>query len=270
MSVCLVKLIRAAKLHAADPNVYITDFPPRQPGWFVGLEWQAGAHLFGINGQSWKVSINDPAAQQVSSYWQDLISKNLVKTGPGFSDAWFHDLQNGTIATWITAPRGAGIIEQNAPKTSGNWRVAPIPQWQAGQTADGNWGGSANVVFKSRQHPKEAAEFAQWFYSNQQSIEDMIKGNAIYPAYQPAFASSLLNGPQAFFGNQNVFQVFKQASTQVDASFQWGPTMEQVYSDIGDNFANAVNGKSTLADGLDAVQRSTITYMKKKGFSVTA
>jgi multiple sugar transport system substrate-binding protein len=150
------------------------------------------------------------------------------------------------------------------------WRVAPIPQWQAGQTPiNGNWGGSANVVFKSTQHPKEAAEFAQFIYTNQQSLEAMIKGNSIYPAYNPGLASPLLTGPVSFFGNQNTGTLFTQVSTQVDPNFVWGPTMEQVYSDIGDNFANAVNGRGTLSDGLNAVQQSTVTFMKKQGFSVT-
>jgi multiple sugar transport system substrate-binding protein len=260
----------AAKLHAADPNAYITDFPPRQPGWFTGLEWQNGARPFGINGQSWKVAINNPQALQVASYWQDLIDKKLVKTGPDFDNSWYHDLQTGGVATWITAAWGAGIIESQAPKTAGMWRVAPIPQWQAGQTpVDGNWGGSANVVFKSTKHPKEAAEFAQFIYTNQQSLEAMIKGNSIYPAYNPGLASPLLTGPVSFFGNQNTGKLFTQVSTQVDPNFVWGPSMEQVYSDIGDNFANAVNGRGTLSDGLNAVQQSTVIFMKKQGFSVT-
>src|SRR3989441_1630162 len=193
----------ATKLHAADPNAYITDFPPRQPGWFTGLEWQNGARPFGINGQSWKVAVNSPQALQVAAYWQALIGKKLVKTEPDFDNAWYHDLQTGGIATRITAAWGAGIIQSNAPKTAGMWRVAPIPQWQAGQTpGDGNWGGSANSVFQRTEHPKEAAEFAQFIYANQQSIEYMIKGNSIYPAYNPALNSPLLTGPVSFFGNQ--------------------------------------------------------------------
>ena len=44
--------------------------------------------------------------------------------------------------------------------------------------------------------------------------------------------------------------------------------MEQVYNDMSDNFANAVNGHGTLSDGLNAVQQSTITYLQKQGFSV--
>jgi multiple sugar transport system substrate-binding protein len=259
----------AAKLHAADSNTFMTDFPPKQPGWFTGLEWQAGARLFRVDGQSWKVSINSPQAQQVASYWQDLISRKLIKTEPDFANAWFHDLQSGAVATWITAPWGAGIIELNAPKTSGDWKVAPIPQWQAGQNVDGNWGGSSNVVFKSTQHPKEAAEFAEWLNTDRASMEYQIKGNALYPAYEPLLNSSLLSSSLPFFGNQNIFDLFKQASTQVDDNFQWGPTMEQVYSDTGDNFANAVNGQGTLGDGLNAVQQSTVTYMKKQGFSVS-
>ncbi|HYU74003.1 MAG TPA: sugar ABC transporter substrate-binding protein [Ktedonobacteraceae bacterium] len=260
----------AAKLHAADPNEYITDFPPKQPGQFVGFVWQAGGRLFSINGQSWKVSINNPAAQQVASYWQDLISKKLVKTEPDFANAWYHDLQTGALATWVTAAWGNGILEQNAPQAAGKWRVAPLPQWQAGQNVYGNWGGSTTVVFKNTQHPKEATEFAIWISGNEQSEDLEITGGGTYPALQTALNSSALNGPQTYFGNQDTNQVFKTAFTHVDVGFQWGPTMNQVYTDIGNNFANAVNGQGTLTDALNATQQSTVTFMKKQGFSVSS
>jgi multiple sugar transport system substrate-binding protein len=259
----------AAKLHAADPKVYITDFPPKEPGWFTGLMWQAGGQLFTINGQSWKVSINNPQAQQVASYWQDLLAKKLVKTDPDFINSWFNDLQTGAVATWVSAVWGAGTLEQNAPQTSGKWRVAPMPQWTAGQAVAGNWGGSTFVVFKSSKHPKEATQFDIWLQTNQQSLDAMIKGANIYPAYQPALDSPSVNGPQPFFGNQALGPIFKQASTQVNVNFQWGPTIDQVYSDIGDQFANAVIGRGTLSDGLNAVQQSTVSFMQKQGFSVT-
>jgi multiple sugar transport system substrate-binding protein len=259
----------AAKLHAADPNEFITDFPPQQGGWFTGLVWQAGGQMFTINNQSWQVSINNPQAQQVASYWQDLNSKKLVKNEPDFANGWYHDLQTGSVATWLSAVWGASTISSNAPQSSGKWRVAPLPQWQAGQAAAGNWGGSTTAVFKSTKHPKEATDFAVWLNTNQQSLDDMIKGANIYPAYQPALDSTLLNSPNAFFGNQNLGQIFKEQSTHVNVNFQWGPTINQVYTDLGDNFSNAVNGKGTLMDSLNATQQSTITFMKKQGFSVS-
>src|SRR5436190_5342320 len=240
----------AAKLHAADPNVYITDFPPKQPGWFTGLVWQAGGQLFSINGQSWKVSINNPAAQQVASYWQDLISKKLVKTEPDFINAWYHDLQAGTLASWFSGAWGNGTIEQNAPQTSGKWRVALLPQWQAGQSISGNWGGSSTPVFKSSKHPKEATEFAEWISNNEKSAEIEFQGGA-YPCLQSALSSTTMNSPQPFFGNQVINTVFKQSASEVDTSFHWGPTVNQVYTDMGDNFASAITGKGTLTDALN-------------------
>ena len=258
----------AAKLHAANPNEYITDFPPKGAGWFIGQVWQAGGQLFGINGQSWKVSLNNPQAQQVASYWQDLLNKKLVKTEPDFTNGWYHDLQTGALATWVGAAWGNGVLEQNAPQTSGKWRVAPLPQWQAGQSVSSNWGGSSTAVFKSTKHPKEATEFAEWISNNEKSAETEFKGGA-YPCLLSALNSSTMNSPQPFFGNQVINNVFKQSAGQVDTSFHWGPTMNQVTTDMSDNFANAINGKGTLTDALNATQQSTVTFMQKQGFSVT-
>jgi multiple sugar transport system substrate-binding protein len=117
----------AAKLHAADPNEYITDFPPRQPGQFVGLLWQNGANLFSINGQSWKVSINSPQALQVASYWQDLISKKLVKTDPDFTNSWFSDLQTGAVATWMSGAWGEWYHQAKCPTERGEVARCPPP-----------------------------------------------------------------------------------------------------------------------------------------------
>ena len=249
----------AAKLHAADPNAYITDFPPRQPGQFTGLVWQAGGQLF---------TINNPAALQVASYWQNLIDKKLVKTEPDFANGWYHDLQTGAVATWISGSWGPAVLNPNAPQTAGKWRVAPIPQWQAGQSVDGNWSGSTAVVFKSSKHPKEATEFAMWLFSNQQSLS-LINPNG-GPMANKAFSDlPLQNSPDPFYGNQVLSQVFNKASTEVNVNFQWGPTMDQVYGDMGDNFTNAINGRGTLTDALNAVQQSTVTFMKKQGFTVS-
>ncbi|TMD66655.1 MAG: sugar ABC transporter substrate-binding protein [Chloroflexi bacterium] len=258
----------AAKLHAANPNYYLTDFPPKGGAWFTGLQWQAGGRPFNINGQSWKVSINNPQAQQVASYWQDLIDKKLVKTEPDFTNGWYHDLQTGALSTWVGAAWGNGVLEQNAPQTSGKWRVAPLPQWQASQSVSSNWGGSSTAVFKSSKHPKEATEFAEWISNNEQSAEIEFKGGA-YPCLLSALSSSTMNSPQPFFGNQVINTVFKQSASQVDTSFHWGPTMNQVFTDMSDNFANAINGKGTLTDALNATQQSTVTFMKKQGFNVT-
>lgn len=259
----------AAKLHSADPQAYITDFPPKEAGQFIGYIWQAGGRWFHINGQSWQVGINDANSMRVANYWQNLLDKKLVKTDPDFTQAWYHDLQAGQVATWISAVWGANTILSNAPKTSGDWMVAPMPQWSAGQNLAGNWGGSTTVAFKNSKHPKAATEFAEWLNTNQQSVQDMVTGAQLYPAL-----SSSLNSLQpssavtTFYSGQNIFDVFQTAVNNVAVTFQWGPTMNQVFTEQGNDFSNAVNGKMTLGAALTQLQNSTLLDMKNIGFSV--
>ncbi len=258
----------AAKLHAANSQYFITDFPPKEAGQYIGYSWQAGAKWFRINGQSWNVGINDATSKKVGDYWQNLISKKLVKTDPDFSQAWYNDLQTGGAATWVSAVWGANTILSNAPKTSGDWAVAPMPQWTAGQNVAGNWGGSTTVVFKNTKYPKEATEFAMWLNTNSQSVNSMIASAQLYPALSSALGTPASDTIKTFYSGQDIYSVFKDASNNVDVNFQWGPTMNQVFTNLGDNFSNATDGKTTLSASLDAVQSSTIAAMKKQGFSV--
>ncbi len=259
----------AQKLHSADPKAYITSFPPKSQGWFIGMVWQAGGRWFSINGDSWKVGINDPASKKVTDYWQGLLDKKLVNTDTDFTQAWYNDLQTGGSATWISAVWGANTILSNAPKTSGNWKVAPMPQWTAGQKAAGNWGGSTTAVFSNSQHPKEAAEFAMWLNSNTDSVNSLVKGAQIYPALSSALNSPATPDVQKFYGNQDINPIFKEASNNVDLKFQWGPTMNDVFNKIGDDFSNAADGKGTLSASLDDIQKSTVSGMQQQGFKVS-
>jgi multiple sugar transport system substrate-binding protein len=136
--------------------------------------------------------------------------------------------------------------------------------------AAGNVGGGGDVVFKTTKHPKEAAEFVSWLGTNTQNLDILIKGaGAVYPAALAGLALPSLNGPQPFFGNQVINEVFHPASTHIDYNFQWGPTMNQTFSDIQDDFANAINGKGTLTSELNTAQQQTVTFMQKQGFSVS-
>jgi multiple sugar transport system substrate-binding protein len=212
--------------------------------------------------------MNNPQAEQVAAFWQDLLTKKLVTTETDFTTGFYHDMGAGKIATWIGAPWTAYSLSSNVPSGSGKWRVAPIPQWQAGGKADGNWGGSTEVVFKSSQHPKEAAEFAQWLYTDETPVELYITQAAGYPAKLAALSSKALNSPNPYYQNQNLNDVFKVAASEVDVNFKWGPTMAQVTNDISDNFSNAVNGRTTLVAALNTIQQTTVAFMKKQGFSV--
>lgn len=260
----------AAKLHKANKSYYITDFPATEPGWFVGLIWQGGGQWFRTAGSSWKLGIDDGASNKVASYWSGLIDKHLVKTEPDFSNAWNADLSSGHLATWISAVWGTGFLSSAAPKAAGKWRVAALPQWKAGAQVYGNWGGAALGVTTSSQHPQQAAAFIEWLNTQSKPVQTTIDKSSLYPAAKAGLTSKTFSKGVAYLGGENPYPVFANAAGRVDTAFQWGPTMTQVYTDIGDAFSSAIAGHRSLGKALSVVQSKTAANMKQQGFSVAS
>lgn len=258
----------AEKLHTADPSKYIAHFSPAQAGQFAGLSWQNNARWFGIEGDAWQVGLNSPETKQVADFWQDLIDRDLVKVMTDFNPAWYKDLQDGNIATWITAVWGAGTLAINVEGGAGQWAAAPMPQWTAGDSAAGNWGGSTVAVITGSEHVDEAVEFAVWINSDPDALGAMIKENNIFPATKDGADLPIMREGNPYFGGQVVNDVFIEASANVDPSWTWGPTMDQVYANLGDEFTAATNGDETLSAALDKVQENTVAGMTQLGLTV--
>ncbi len=258
----------AEKLHAADSSKYIAHFSPAQPGQFAGYAWQNGAKWFGTSGDAWQVTLNGPETKKVADFWQDLITRKLVKVETDFNPAWYKDLLDGNIATWVTAVWGAGTLQTNVAAGSGKWAVAYLPQWTAGAKTAGNWGGSTTAVVKGSKNVKPAVEFATWLNSDPGALEAMIKGNNIFPATKDGANLPILKQANPYFGGQAINDLFRDATAHVDPSWVWGPTMDQVYTDLGDQFTAATNGSGTLSAALDTVREKTVADLKAKGLTV--
>ena len=146
-------------LQAAHPGVYINDFAPNDSVNVLSGMTQAGARDFVLNGTKLSVGFTSMAAEQYASVWDTLLSKRLVATVPDFSTQWFNDLQNGQILTVMAQAWAPSYIGSSLDKTLGDWRVAPLPQFVAGQNIGMNGGGSPEAVTSQTKYPKQAAEF---------------------------------------------------------------------------------------------------------------
>jgi multiple sugar transport system substrate-binding protein len=256
----------AVKVKAAGGS--ITNFSTSDINQFAGLAWQAGAHWFANDGQNWTVSMTDPATTKVAAYWQDLIDSKLVSAVPPWTDEWNNAYNEGKDWTWVSAVWGANSISSGAPKTSGKWAVAPMPQWTAGDQVAGNWGGSSTAVFKGSKHPYEAAKFALWLNTSSEALTALNKVANLYPAAKSGTALPALSEGVPFYGNQKIYDVFSSASGQVKPDFTWGPTMTQTYADASDGFKAAVSGSGTLLKALTDAQASTIQTLKSQSIPV--
>jgi multiple sugar transport system substrate-binding protein len=260
----------AATIRQKDPKAYIGTFPPGNSAWFTSLAWQAGAKWFSVDGDTWVVKIDSPETLKVAEYWDGLVRDKLVATEPDFANAWYKHLQEGQIAGWVSAQWGDSILMGNAPKTSGKWQVAPMPQWEGQPFASANWGGSSTAVLKGANYPDEATKFAVWLNSDPKSIDLLIQGGYGWPAAKDALQGSALDKPYPFFGGQKINDVFAEADKAIDKDWAWIPTTPAVYQHLNDGFQRAIAGKGTFVDAVKAAQVKTVADLKAKGLKVRA
>lgn len=250
-------------------GAFITNLPPDQPAYLAALAWQNGAQWFSNKDGKWTVSLTDPKALQVAEYWQKMLDQKLVDTKPGLGPIQWKAMDTDKEWALPGAAWTAKLIENGAPKTAGKWAVAPLPQWTAGGTTSGNWGGSNTVVFKGSKHPAEAAKFAVWAESSPEANALSNKNGGQFPATTSGETDlPALKAPYPYFGGQVIWPVFQQAAKGVDPNFLWGPTMTQTYADLGNGLSAAVNGKGTLTDALKAAQTKTISTLKSQSIQV--
>ncbi|PFG35299.1 ABC transporter substrate-binding protein [Sanguibacter antarcticus] len=256
----------AEKVRAAGG--YITNFSQSDINQFASFVWQADGSWFQNDGENWTVDLTSDASITVADYWQDLIDRDLVSTYPAWTSEWDNAYNSGEVWAWNSAVWGANSIASGAPDTAGNWSVAQSPQWVAGDTAAGNWGGSSTAVFSSSEHPYEAAEFALWLNTSDEALTMLNESANIYPATTAGLELPVLKEGVEFYGDQAIYDVFAAASAEVNPDFTWGPTMTQTYNDVSDGFKAAVSGTGTLAEALEAGQASTIEALKAQSIPV--
>jgi multiple sugar transport system substrate-binding protein len=259
----------ANKLHEANPDIYMTDFPPNDGGWFTGLLWQAGSRPFKGSGDELTININDSAAMKVAGYWQKLIDAGAVDMAPDFNNEWYSALDRGKYALWISAAWGPVFLAGVAKQSKGKWRAALLPQWKAGDHVSANWGGSTSAVIDQTDYPEEAAEFAIWLNHNSKSAKMLADKSFLFPTLESLLESSEFQSKtDPFYGGQEVNKVFVESAKQVNLGFEWSPFQDYVYTQMTEQLGQVSNGNIAMTEALDNLQEQVVKYAKDQGFKV--
>lgn len=258
---------------ASQGKVKIANFFADYAPWFIGLAWAADAKFFKTSGDTWSQALNNPIAEKVLSYWSDLVKKGYASTYKGFTPELYNAFANGEIAASIEAAWGPGVMAASLKeRTAGDWRVAPLPQWNAAEAKSGNWGGSAFVVTKQSKFPKAATLFNIWLNTHKSAVLDNWYNTGIFPASTQGLADPELNRPDKdpakFCGGQNVVQVYADAAKGVDVDFLWSPWFAFANDNYNKQMSDLVTGKFTPKQALDAWQADCLKNAKDQGFEV--
>ena len=259
---------RDAAVKIRDLGGYITNFSQSDINQFAGFAWQDGAQWFSSDDEGWTVSLADDATTTVADFWQSMLDDDLVATVPAWTDEWNNAYNSGQVWTWNSAVWGANSISSGAPDTAGSWAVAPLPQWEEGGSAAGNWGGSSTAVLKGSEHLYEASKFALWLNTSDEALTALAEAANLYPATTAGLELPVYAEGVEFYGGQKIYDIFADAATQVSPDFAWGPTMTQTYSDVSDGFKAAVSGSGTLLDAIEKGQTATVDALKAASIPV--
>jgi multiple sugar transport system substrate-binding protein len=160
-------------------------------------------------------------------------------------------------------------LETGVTGGSGQWRVAPIPQWTAGASADSENGGSSDAVLTAGKNQLAAAAFLQWVSTGQGAQLSASTGD--FPAETAILNSASFVGQKpAYFGGQAINQVLSQASSDVLPGWSYLPFQVYANSIFPNTVGQAYTGKSSLSAGLQAWQQQSATYGTQQGFSITS
>ena len=257
----------ARTLHEKNPKLFLGTFSANDPGWFAGLAQQNGASWWGIDGQKWSVSIDSDASRKVAQYWGGLVQEGVIDNTPMYTPGWNAALAKGTQVGWLSAVWGPGVLSSSAANTKGLWKMAPMPQWTAGASATGNWGGSSTAVTTQSQHPAEAAQFATWINTDPAGVKALATISNVYPA-DKTDSAAVLTSPPAFFANQPDFYATVAKIADTAGKFTYGPNTNVAYSAYNDAFGKAAQSKSSAAflTALTSMQTITLKNLQDSGF----
>lgn len=258
----------AKSLHAAHPGVYLTNFDT-DPSWLAMFIWQAGGRWFQAQGNSWKLGFTDSGSMKVADYWQKLIASKAIPAEPSFNAAWYKQLGNGTLLTWPTAQWGTTIMQDNVSSGSGHWRIAPMPQWTAGASTYGQYGGSTTAIFKTTKHPQAALTFALWMNTNPQAIQAGVVAGFGWPAATSGTSVPALQGTLSYFGPQHIYPIFQTSQKNTAPGWSYGPDYATVLTQMGDRFKGLTNGSATLPSILNGTQQDQLSTLKNAGINAT-
>ncbi|MGX5696613.1 ABC transporter substrate-binding protein [Agromyces soli] len=257
----------AQAVRQTSPGTYLASFNPNEPAVQAALSWQAGAQWFDIDGDSWKVGIDDKQSTKVAEYWQGLIDEDLVKVQPSFSDEWTADLANGVTAGVVGASWSAAGIKSRteASGQAGKWVAAVPPTW--GDEANALYGGTSFAITKNSENPAAAAKFIEFVTTDPAAVEARGEVGSAFLAYPGLNEVAEGVFPTDYFAG-DLYGTFDEAYAAVLPDWKWGPNFDVTNTALKDSMST-IGAGGNLPDAYVATQTATVKGLEDLGLSVS-
>lgn len=257
---------------AGAPGV-LADFPTNGRAYNQALFAQAGSVPFEYDSadpQSIGIEVNDQGAKDVLAYWDGLVKQGLVATDDAFTADYNTKLVDGSYAIYVAAAWGPGYLQGLADADADAvWKAAPVPQWDAANPVQINWGGSTFAVTSQADDKEAAATVAKEIFGTEEAWKIGIEQAALFPLWRPILESDYFRDLEyPFFGGQQINNdVFLEAAAGYEG-FTFSPFQNYAYDQLTEQLYAMVQGEKTSDDALDDLQVSLEDYATEQGFTV--
>lgn len=264
----------AKKIRATGSYITSDSGDATSGGFYDSMVWQAGGHPFKTSKDGKTVSINltgDEGAKKFTKFWQKLIAEDLIDTKTvSWSDEWNKALGDGSIASLLTGAWMPVNLENGSPAASGNYRVTQMPQWNEGDHANSENGGTCLSLMDTGDKAKEAASYKLVDYLNHSKEgTDRAYELGVFPSINRILQSDeFLNKTSDYFGGQKINEELMTASKNVLTGWEFLPFEVQARTTFPDTAGKAYAGGTTLEKGVSAWQDSLVKFAKDQGFTV--
>lgn len=260
--------VQAARdIHEADPDSYIAG-DVGDAGFTTSMIWQAGGTPFEVDGTNVTIDFSEEPTQRFAETWQQLIDEGLLADVEGWTDEWYQALGDGTLATLVTGAWMPPNFESGVENAAGDWRVAPMPQWEAdGEFVTAENGGSSLAVLSASKKKPLAYAFVEWMTTGEgaQIMHDL----GSFPADTATLESEeFLNKEFDYFGGQKANRIFAESAASVAEGWSYLPYQVYANSVFNDTVGQAYVSDTTLAEGLARWQEQCVKYGNDQGFTV--
>lgn len=256
----------AQKIHAADPQTYITN-DIGDAGFTTSMIWQAGGHPFHTDGTDVTIDLQDEGSKKWTENWNRLVENQLVAPYGSWSDEWFQGLGSGKLATLVIGAWMPANLVSGAPDAAGEWRVAPMPTYD-GEPASAENGGGGQAVTKQSKNPELAAGFLWWLNNSKESV-DLFLAEGGFPSTTANLSDeAFLSQAPEYFGGQEINRVLADAAASVVPDWEYLPFQVYGNSIFGDTVGQSYEGKNDLNIGLKSWQDALAKYGADQGFTI--
>ncbi|WP_031002445.1 ABC transporter substrate-binding protein [Streptomyces sp. NRRL F-5727] len=256
----------ARALHKADPKVFIAN-DTGDAGATTSLIWQAGGRPYETVGTEVQIDFSDAGSTKYAATWQKLLDEKLLSPVSSWSDAWYKGLADGSIATLSTGAWMPANFTSGVASASGDWRVAPLPQWTKGGKVSAENGGSSLAVPKAAENKALAYAFTEYATTGKGAADRIAAG--AFPATRADLESkAFLDAEFPYFGGQKANQIFAESAANVGPDWQYLPYQVYANSIFNDTVGKAYVSPTKLSDGLKAWQDASVKYGSDQGFTV--